>query len=79
VQTSDSDLVWTTVPSDLDGTLLGVASQSSSLTVWEGIVKLPAPRGTKRFRVLVAEYEQHKVVAAGNLGSKVTYLDAVEI
>jgi hypothetical protein len=42
-------------------------------------VKLPAPRGTKRFRVLVAEYEQHKVVAVGNLGSKVTYLDAIEI
>ena len=79
VQTSDSDLVWTTVPSDLDGTLLDVASQSSSLTVWEGIVKLPAPRGTKKFRVLVAEYEQHKVVAVGNLGSKVTYLDAIEI
>lgn len=79
VQTSDSDLVWTTVPADLDGTLLGVASQSSSLTVWEGIVKLPAPRGTKRFRILVAEYEQHKVVAVGNLGSKVTYLDAIEI
>jgi hypothetical protein len=79
VETSDSDLVWTTVPSDLAGTLLGVASQSPSLTVWEGIVKLPAPRGTKRFRVLVAEYELHKVVEVGNLGSKVTYLDAIEI
>jgi hypothetical protein len=79
VETSDSDLVWTTVPSDLDGTLLGVASQSSSLTVWDGVVKLPAPRGSKRFRVLVAEFEQHKVVAVGNLGPKVTYLDAIEI
>ncbi len=79
VQTSDSDLVWTTVPSDLGGTLLDITSQSLSLTIWEGTVKLPAPRGTKRFRVLVAEYEQHKVVRVGNLGSKVTYLDAIEI
>ena len=29
--------------------------------------------------MLVAEYEQHKVVAVDNLGSKVTYLDAIEI
>jgi len=79
VQTSDSDLVWTTVPSDLGGTLLDITSQSLSLTIWEGTVKLPAPRGTMRFRVLVAEYEQHKVVRVGNLGSKVTYLDAIEI
>jgi len=79
VQTSDSDLVWTTVPSGLAGTLLDVTSQSLSLTIWEGTVKLPAPRGTKRLRVLVAEYEQHKVVAVGNLESKVTYLDAIEI
>jgi hypothetical protein len=79
VPTSDSDLAWTTVPSGLTGALLEVTSQSVSLTIWEGTVKLPAPRGTKRFRVLVAEYEQHKVVAVGNLGSKVTYLDAIEI
>lgn len=79
VETSDSDLIWATVPSSLAGTVLDITFQSSSATVWEGVVKLPAPRGTKRFRVLVAEFEHHKVVAVGNLGSKVTYLDAIEI
>lgn len=79
VATSDEDLIWATVPSSISGTPLAVVGKSSLETVWEGIVKLPAPRGTKRFRVLVAEYESHKIVAAGNLGSKVTYLDAVEI
>lgn len=79
VQTSDDDLVWTIVPSGLAGTLLDITAQSRSLTIWEGAVTLPAPRGTKRFRVLVAEYEHHKVVAVGNLEAKVTYLDAIEI
>jgi hypothetical protein len=36
-------------------------------------------RGSKPFRILVAEFEQHKVVRLGNLPSRVTYLDAVEI
>jgi hypothetical protein len=79
VATSDEDLMWATVPSSIAGTPLAVVGKSAAETVWEGIVKLPAPRGTKRFRIVVAEYESHKVVVAGNLGSKVTYLDAIEI
>ncbi len=79
VETSDADLVWATVPSSLAGTPLNISFQSTSTTIWEGTVKLPAPRGSKRFRVLVAEFEHHKVVAVGNLGAKVTYLDAIEI
>ena len=79
VETSDADLVWATVPSSLAGTPLSISFQSTSTTIWEGTVKLPAPRGSKRFRILVAEFEHHKVVAVGNLEAKVTYLDAIEV
>jgi hypothetical protein len=79
IKTSDADLTWATVPSSVNGTLLGVASQTASETIWEGEVTLPSARGTKKYRVLVAEFEQHKVVRVGNLESRVTYLDAIEI
>lgn len=79
VVTTDADLVWTTVPSLVAGTPLAVVSQTPSQTVWEGSVTLPSARGTSRYRILVAEYEQHAVVTPGNLPSRVTYLDAVEI
>lgn len=79
VATSDPDLSWTTVPSSADGTLLTVTSRTDSETVWEGEVGLPSPRGTSKYRILVAEFEQHKVVADGNLGARVTYLDAIEL
>jgi hypothetical protein len=79
VATSDADLTWATVPSSVDGTLLSVASQTASETIWEGEVKLPSARGTKKYRVLAAEFEQHKVVRAGNLQARVSYLDAIEI
>lgn len=78
VATSDPDLKWVIV-APVDGVLLSVTSQTPSETAWEGTVKLPSARGTRPFRVLVAEFEQHKVVEAGNLESRVTYLDAVEI
>ena len=79
VKTSDPDLSWTTVPSSANGTGLTVTSQTDTETVWEGEVKLPSRRGSKKYRVLVAEFEQHKVVAAGNLGARVTYLDAIDL
>jgi hypothetical protein len=79
VQTSDADLVWTTVPSGLTGTPLNITHQSTSVTIWEGTVKLPSTRGTKKYRVLVAESEHHKLVRTGNVQAKVTYLDAIEI
>jgi hypothetical protein len=40
---------------------------------------LPTARGSKKYRVLVAEFEQHHVYAAGDLPAKVTYLDAIEV
>jgi len=43
-----------------NGTVLTVVSQTPSETIWEGEVKLPAARGSKPFRILVAEFEQHK-------------------
>jgi hypothetical protein len=79
VKTSDADMQWTIIPSSVNGTALHVTTQTSAQTVWEGEVHLPAKRGSKPFRILVAEFEQHKVVAAGNLESRVSYLDAVEI
>jgi hypothetical protein len=79
VKTSDADMTWTIPASLAAGTELGVASQTATETIWEGEVKLPAKRGSRAFRILVAEFEQHKVVRAGNLESRVTYLDAVEI
>jgi hypothetical protein len=79
VKTSDADLTWTIPASLAAGTTLSVASQTATETIWEGQVKLPAARGSKPFRILVAEFEQHKVVRVGNLPSRVTYLDAVEI
>jgi hypothetical protein len=79
VKTSDPDLTWTIAPSSVNGTPLAVVSQTPAETIWEGDVKLPAPRGSKKFRILVAEFEQHKVVRLGNLPNRVSYLDAVEI
>lgn len=79
VETSDADLTWATVPSSVTGTPLSVVSQTASETIWEGQVKLPSARGTRKYRVLAAEFEQHKVVRPGNLESRVTYLDAIEI
>ena len=79
VETSDPDLQWIIDPAEPTGTLLSVASSSETLTVWKGTVKLPKARGTVPYRILVAEFEEHVVVRAGNLGAKVTYLDAIEI
>lgn len=79
VATADADLVWTTVPSAAGGTPLTVTSQTVAQTVWQGSVSLPSARGTTRYRILVAESEQHAVVMTGNLPSRVTYLDAIEI
>jgi len=79
VETSDPDLQWIIDPAQPDGTLLTVTSSSAANTVWTGTVTLPKARGTVPYRILVAEFEKHTVVRAGNLGSKVTYLDAIEI
>lgn len=79
VKTSDPDLEWTIIPSGLTGTVLTRVPQTAAETIWEGVVTLPAARGSRPFRVLVAEFEQHKVVRAGNLPNRVSYLDAVEI
>ena len=79
VKTSDADLTWAIPASLAAGTGLAVVSQTATETIWEGEVKLPAARGSKPFRILVAEFEQHKVVRLRNLESRVTYLDAVQI
>lgn len=79
VKTSDPDLQWITDPAQSDGTLLTVTSLNETTTVWKGTVKLPQARGTVPYRILVAEFEEHAVVRSGNRGSKVTYLDAIEI
>ncbi len=79
VETTDPDLQWIIDPSQPDGTVLSITSQTDTLTEWRGTVTLPAARGTAPYRILVAEFEEHGVVRAGNLGSKVTYLDAIEI
>ena len=79
VETSDPDLQWIIDPAQPDGALLTITSQTETLTQWNRTVTLPQARGTAPYRILVAEFEQHTVVRAGNLGSKVTYLDAIEI
>jgi len=79
VETSDPDLQWIIDPAQPDGSLLTITSQTETLTQWNGTVTLPQARGTAPYRILVAEFEQHTVVRVGNLGSKVTYLDAIEI
>jgi hypothetical protein len=79
VKTSDPDLSWTTVPSSVSGTPLAVVAQTDTETIWKADVKLPSARGTKKYRLLLAESEQHKIVAAGNQGARVTYLDAIEV
>jgi hypothetical protein len=79
VETSDPDLQWVIDPAQPDGTVLTVTSSSDTNTVWAGTVTLPKPRGAAPYRILVAEFEEHLVVRAGNLGAKVTYLDAIEI
>ncbi len=79
VETSDPDLQWIIDPAQADGTVLSVVSSSTTNTVWRGTVTLPKARGTVPYRILVAEFEEHTVVRTGNLGTKVTYLDAIEI
>ncbi|MGA2527923.1 MAG: hypothetical protein ABSG36_02030 [Acidimicrobiales bacterium] len=79
VETSDPDLQWIIDPAQPDGVVLAVSSSSETLTIWKGSIKLPKPRGSVPYRILVAEFEEHTVVRAGNLAAKVTYLDAIEI
>jgi hypothetical protein len=79
VATSDPDLRWATVPSQPSGVVLTQDIFSASLTTWKGKLTLPTPRGTKKYRIAVAEFEEHKVRRSGNEGSRVTYLDAIEI
>ncbi len=79
VETSDPDLQWVIDPAQAAGTLLSVTSSSETNTVWTGTVNLPAARGSAPYRILVAEFEEHAIVRDGNLGAKVTYLDAIEI
>ena len=79
VETSDPDLQWIIDPAQPGGTLLAATSSSEAQTVWKGTLNLPKARGTVPYRILVAEFEEHAVVRAGNLSSKVTYLDAIEI
>jgi hypothetical protein len=79
IQTSDDNLRWTTVPAGSAGVVLKVISDKASGRVWQGKVTLPAARGTKKFRIAVTEFEQHKVVQTGNLEFRVVYTDAIEI
>jgi hypothetical protein len=79
VETSDPDLTWATVPSQLAGTALTMTSQTTTAISWEGEVNLPAARGSRKFRILVAESEQYPSVRAGTLTGRVTYLDAIQI
>lgn len=79
VKTSDADLEWAIPAALANGTALTVSSQTASETIWKGTVKLPAKRGSKPLRILVAEFEQHKVVRVGNLPNHVSYLDAIAI
>ena len=77
IETSDKDLRWVTLQPD--GTTLTLNALSSSLFIWEGTLTLPAPRTAGKFRIYVAEFEQHKVVRPGDGQARVTYLDAIEI
>jgi len=79
VETSDPDLTWATVPSQLAGTALTMTSQTTAAISWEGEVNLPAARGSRKFRILVAESEQYPSVRAGTLTGRVSYLDAIQI
>lgn len=82
IATSDANLEWITVPSEAAGTALKVTHTTLSDWTWTGRVILPTPRGTKRYRLLVVELEEHAVVETGalpDLGGRLSYLDAIEI
>jgi hypothetical protein len=81
-KTSDPSLEWVTVPSEATGTALKVTHTTLSDWTWTGRVTLPTARGTKRYRVLVVEFEEHAVVETGSLpdlSGRISYLDAIEI
>lgn len=77
VKTSDENLRWQSVSPN--GTALKLTVKSASFFSWEGTLTLPTPRSARKYRIYVAEFEQHKVVSAGDDQSRVTYLDAIEI
>jgi hypothetical protein len=79
VKTSDPDLTWATVPGQLAGAVLKVTSETDAAFTWQGDVKLPAPRGSRKLRLLVSESENYPSVRTGTLTGRVSYLDAVEI
>ncbi len=77
VKTSDENLRWQNVSPN--GTALKLTVKSASFFSWEGTLTLPTPRSARKYRIYVAESEQHKVVHAGDDRARVTYLDAIEI
>lgn len=77
VKTSDENLRWVTL--NPKGTELSLDIKSQSLFAWEGTLTLPTPRTARKYRIYVAESEQHKATRTGIEHSRVTYLDAIEI
>ena len=77
VKTADENLRWETLHPN--GTALSLTVKSQSTFLWEGTLTLPTPRNARKYRIYVAEFEQHKVAHPGADRSRVTYLDAIEI
>jgi hypothetical protein len=81
---SDPDLAWELANPDLtSGTALQLQS-SGTTVVWQGSVKLPAPRGSQAMRLRLQEAEllplsSSAFAAAVELGERVTYIDTLAI
>ena len=81
-----TDLGWLAVPGTTADLPAGPAM--GALTVWSGQVTLPEPRGTKRFRLVIREYEWYIVegepVVVGDqlrkpVSQRLVYADTLEL
>jgi hypothetical protein len=76
---TDPDLQWVLATPGDKGTLLSPTSNPDGTTTWSNTVTLPAPRGTRPFRIRLQENENWLVSPVGGTTSRITYLDTLVI
>ncbi|HEV8065235.1 MAG TPA: hypothetical protein VGP46_10410, partial [Acidimicrobiales bacterium] len=75
---ADPDLQWEIAPGSPGTQLLGKPGPSS-ITTWTGTVTLPAARGSRPMRILIAEREQYPARESYDETLRTTYFDTIDI
>ncbi len=74
---TDEELGW--IPVDPAGTLLPSSIDPAGVRTWSGPVTLPAPQGSEPFRFVITEEERYPAVGGLGPGSRVVYVDLLEV